>query len=108
MISECLRQVALRYRDEPAIVDGDQRISYGELSERVQSAREFLRSALNPEPGDVIAVSLDNSWQFVACIFAMSELGCVIMPCNPQWRAVELRVFAARLGFRSAVIEPRF
>jgi acyl-CoA synthetase (AMP-forming)/AMP-acid ligase II len=108
MISECLRQVALRYRDEPAIVDGDQRISYGELSERVQSAREFLRSALNPKPGDVIAVSLDNSWQFVACIFAMSELGCVIMPCNPQWRAVELRVFAARLGFRSAVIEPRF
>ncbi len=108
MISEYLRHVALRYRDELAIVDGEQRISYGELSERVQSAHEWLRRTLNPKPGDVIALSLDISWQFVACFFAISELGCVIMPCNPQWRAVELRAFAARLGFRSAVIEPRF
>ncbi len=30
------------------------------------------------------------------------------MPCNPQWRAAELRAYAGRLGFRGAVIEPRF
>ena len=30
------------------------------------------------------------------------------MPCNPQWRAAELRALAGRLGFRGAVIEPRF
>jgi len=108
VISEHFRGVALRYRDEVAIIDGDQRISYGELLERVQSAREWLGRTLEPQPGDVIAVSLDNSWQFVACFFAVSELGCALMPCNPQWRAVELRAFAARLGFRSGVIEPRF
>lgn len=108
MISECLRQVVRRYRDELAIVDGDQRITYAELSERIDAAREWLRSGLDPQPGDVIALSLDNSWQFVACFFAASELGCVLMPCNPQWRAGELRAFAQRLGFRGAVIEPRF
>jgi long-chain acyl-CoA synthetase len=108
MISEYLRQVVRRYRDELAIVDGDQRITYAELSERIDAAREWLRSTLDPQPGDVIALSLDNSWQFVACVFAASELGCVLMPCNPQWRAGELRTFAQRLGFRGAVIEPRF
>jgi acyl-CoA synthetase (AMP-forming)/AMP-acid ligase II len=108
MISEYLRSVVRRHRDELAIVDGDQRISYGELAERIEAAREWLRATLDPQPGDVIAVSLDNSWQFVACSFAVSELGCVIMLCNPQWRAAELRSFATRLGFRGAVIEPRF
>jgi acyl-CoA synthetase (AMP-forming)/AMP-acid ligase II len=108
MISEYLRDVVRRYHDEVAIVDGDQRITYGELFERVQAAREWLRATLDPKPGGVIAVSLDNSWQFVACFFAVCELGCAIMPCNPQWRAAELRGFAGRLGFRDAVIEPRF
>lgn len=108
MISEYFRRVALRYRDEEAIIDGDQRISYGELLERVQAAREWLRSTLDPRHGDVIAVSLDNSWQFAACFFAASQLGCALMPCNPQWRAIELRALAGRLGIRSALIEPRF
>ncbi len=108
MISEHLRRVALRNPDALAIVDGGQRISYGELFERMQAAREWLRSALDPKPGDVIALSLDNSWQFVARFVAISELGCVLMPCNPQWRAAELRVLAGRLRFRGAVIEPRF
>jgi acyl-CoA synthetase (AMP-forming)/AMP-acid ligase II len=108
MISDCLRNVVRRHPLELAIVDGDQRITYAELIERVQAARECLRSALDPQPGDVLALSFDNSWQFVACFFAAAELGCVLMPCNPQWRAGELRTFAGRLGFRGAVIEPRF
>ncbi len=109
MISEYLRDSVRRHPDAPAIVDGDQRISYAELTERVQAVRAWLRQTLDPKPGEVVAVSLDNSWQFVACFFAVCELGCALMPCNPQWRAAELRALAAgRLGFRGAVIEPRF
>jgi acyl-CoA synthetase (AMP-forming)/AMP-acid ligase II len=105
MISGRLRDIVRRYARELAIVDGSQRITYGELFERVLAVREWLRRTLDPKPGDVIAVSLDNSWQFVACFFAASELGCVLMPCNPRWRASELRSFAERLGFRGAVVE---
>lgn len=108
MISEYLRETVRRHPDAPAIVDGDQRISYGELTERVRAAGAWLRETLDPKPGDVVAVSLDNSWQFVACFFAVCELGCALMPCNPQWRAAELRALAGRLAFRGAVIEPRF
>jgi long-chain acyl-CoA synthetase len=107
VISEQLRKVVQRYRDELAIIDGDQRITYGELLERVQAIRQWLQSALDLQPGDVIAASIENSWEFVACFFAVSELGCVLMPCNLQWRAAELRMFATALGFRGAVIEPR-
>ncbi len=107
MISGRLRLIALRNRDALAIVDSGQRISYGELFQRVAAVREWLQTTLDPKPGDVIALSLDNSWQFPACVLAASELGAVLMPCNPQWRAAELRTFAERLRFRGAVIEPR-
>jgi acyl-CoA synthetase (AMP-forming)/AMP-acid ligase II len=107
MITEYLRHVVLRHRDEIAIVDGDERISYGELSQRAQAAGQWLRATLDPQPGDVIALSLDNSWQFVACVFAALELGCVLLPCNPQWRAAELQPLVTKLGVRGAVIEPR-
>ncbi len=108
MIFELLQATAHQHRDELAIVDGDQRITYGDLLERVRGMREWLRNALDPKAGEVIAASLSNTWQFVAGFFAVSELGGVLMPCNPQWRAEELRWFAGRLGFRGAITEPQF
>jgi len=107
MIPESLRSVVDRHGDRLAIIDGDQRITYGEFFERVQSVREWLRNVLGPQPG-IIAVSLDNSWLFAAYFFAISELGGASMCCNPQWRAAELRPLARRLGFRAAVVDPRW
>jgi len=70
MISEYLRDVVRRYCDRLAIVDGDQRLSYGQLWERVQAAREWLQSTLDPKPGDVIAVVARQLLAVVvACFF---------------------------------------
>ena len=107
MIIQSLRDVVREHRERLAIIDGTRQITYGELLERIQAVREWLRSSLDLKPGDVVAAAFDNSWQYVACFFAVSELGCIFTPCNPQWRAAELRPLARRLGFRGAVIEPR-
>jgi long-chain acyl-CoA synthetase len=108
MISELLRVTARQHRYRLAIVDQDARITYGGLLERVSAMREWLRTALEPKAGDVIAASLSNTWQFVAGFFAVSELGGVFLPCNPQWRAEELRWFARRLDCRGVITEPRY
>jgi acyl-CoA synthetase (AMP-forming)/AMP-acid ligase II len=108
MVFELFRAAAYRHRDELAIVDGDQRITYGDLLERVSGMREWLRNTLDPKAGEVIAASLSNTWQFVASFFAVSELGAVFMPCNPQWRAEELRWFTGRLRFRGVITEAQF
>jgi long-chain acyl-CoA synthetase len=107
MIAGYLRAVAGRHPDRLAIIDGDQRITYTELLARIDLAREWLRSTIDPRHADVIAAALDNSWQFVACLFAASELGCILTPCNPRWRDAELRRLAERLEFRGVVIEAR-
>lgn len=108
MIGEHLRQIASRNPDHLAIIDGDERITYARLIQRINGLAARLQDSLRIRPGDVVAASLTNSWQFVACLFAVSDLGGVFMPCNPQWRAPELRGLAARLGLRGVVTEPQF
>jgi long-chain acyl-CoA synthetase len=108
MIFERFRDVAREYQNRPAIIDEGQEITYGELLERTGAMRRWLQDTLSPKPGEIIAASLSNTWQFVASFFAVAELGGVLMPCNPQWRAPELRWFARRLGFRGVITEPQF
>jgi acyl-CoA synthetase (AMP-forming)/AMP-acid ligase II len=105
MIFEQFRETAYRYRDRLAIIDGQERITYGGLLDRAAAVRAWLEAELHPGPGDIVAVSLHNSWQFVACFFATCELGAIFVPCNPQWREPELRWIAGRLGVRGAITE---
>jgi long-chain acyl-CoA synthetase len=108
MICERFRWAANKYQDSPAIIDDGEEITYGQLLERTGAMRRWLQDTLSPKPGDVLAASLSNTWQFVASFFAISQLGGVFMPCNPQWRAAELRWFARRLSFRGVITAPQF
>jgi long-chain acyl-CoA synthetase len=107
VISEVFRSLAGRESSRLAIIDGDQRITYAELLQLTAGVREWLRSLMGGEPR-VIASALDNSWRFAACFLAASELGCSLMPCNPQWRAAELQPLAERLDIRAAIVEPQW
>ncbi len=108
MIFERFHEVAKQRWNEPAIIDNEEVFTYGRLLEEVARHRVWLKKALNPQPGDVIAASLRNCWQFTACFLAVSDLRAVFMPCNPQCRAQELRQLAARIGFRGVVAERQF
>jgi long-chain acyl-CoA synthetase len=108
MIFERFRDTANTHQDSPAIIDEGEEITYGQLLERTGAMRCWLQQTLSPKPGDVIAASLSNTWQFVAAFFAISELDGVFMPCNPQWRAPELLWFARRFAFRGVITEPQF
>jgi acyl-CoA synthetase (AMP-forming)/AMP-acid ligase II len=97
MIAERLRALAHDNPEHLAIVDRDERITRAQLLQRIDSVRESLRQSLQVTPGDVIAASLENSWQFVASFFATIELGGVFMPLHPGWRAAELQSLCERL-----------
>jgi acyl-CoA synthetase (AMP-forming)/AMP-acid ligase II len=108
MIFERFCEVAKQHWDQPAILDGEQWFTYGRLLEEAVRHRGWLKATLNPQPGDVIAATMLNSWQFAACVLALADLRAVFMPCNPQWRAQELRGLTARLGFHAVVAERQF
>lgn len=102
MVSERFRAVCTQYAASPALIDGDERISYSDLATRVASLSRYLGSVLGVRQGDIVAAALPNRWQFVAGFFAAVDLGAIFMPFNPNWRARELGWFLER--FRPAAV----
>ena len=104
MIAALFREIAAEHFDELAIIDGDRRITYGALSTEVNRARSWLGASLKDGgEGQVIAVCLKNSWQFVASFFAIAENGGIFLPVNPNWRGAELRRFSEQLPTGGAI-----
>ena len=60
--------------DRVAIVDGTNRLTYGELHRRVTLMVRALRQR-GVLPGDRVALVLENSWQYVASYLAVLSAG---------------------------------
>lgn len=81
-----LRKVIAERGDHVAIVDGDERITYADLGERITAMRDGL-AALGIGPGDYVTVQLPNWWELVVALFASVESGAVFVPTNVRMRA---------------------
>ena len=74
--------------DEPAVVFGGQKISYGELRLATLQMAHALTS-LGVQRGDRIALLLHDSPDFVAAFIATCSLGAIAVPINMALRLDE-------------------
>src|SRR5262245_13097130 len=88
-LTEMLGATALRHATHPAVIYGDQMLTYGELADRSERLMNWL-AALGVRPGDRVALVAANSPEFVLSFFAVTALGAVIVPLNPGYRKDEL------------------
>ena len=84
-IAEALRQVAEPRLGQEALVCGEERVTYGQLLERVGALARGLQG-LGVRKADKVAALLPPGAEFVYLLFAVAELGGVIVPLNPQLR----------------------
>ncbi len=70
-----------RWGNRTAIVDGDGRVSYAELAERVEGAARRLR-ALGIEQGDSVALVSRNRIEVPVFLFAVHRIGGVFAPVS--------------------------
>ncbi len=80
---------AARFGDRVALVDGDVRLSYRELAERVEAAAGRLHRAGLRE-GDNMLIQLPNSHQFVVLVLACARIGTAPVLMLPAHREREL------------------
>ncbi len=81
-----------RFAHKTAIVDSscNRRISYVEYGEIVEAlARGFVAAGV--KPGEVVAICLQNSWEFCAAYHATTLAGAVPTPLNPAYHEREVR-----------------
>ncbi|PTR28917.1 non-ribosomal peptide synthase protein (TIGR01720 family)/amino acid adenylation domain-containing protein [Rhodococcus sp. OK519] len=83
-VPELFADAVRRGPDAEALVAGEVRLTYRELSERVaQLARHLLERGLSPE--EVVAVGLPRSAEMVVGLLAVLCAGGAFVPLDPAW-----------------------
>jgi amino acid adenylation domain-containing protein len=84
----------------PAVVAGEEALTYGELARRAGRLARRL-AALGVGPETTVAVCLERSPREVVALLAVLAAGGAYVPLDPAWPAERLRCLAADSGARA-------
>ncbi|MEV0688076.1 FadD3 family acyl-CoA ligase [Nocardia sp. NPDC050378] len=87
-IPQALRQTAAAYPHEPAVVDGETRLTWAQLLDQVRIAARAL-IARGIEPGDRVAMWSPNTHHWVVAALAAHSAGAALVPLNTRYVAAE-------------------
>jgi cyclohexanecarboxylate-CoA ligase len=88
--------------DKPAVVFADQVVSWENLEDRVLRFAEGLRKA-GVAPGEVVAVQLPNSLEFIITFLAICRLGAVMCTLHMPYRGAEIAALTRHSRARLAI-----
>lgn len=102
-----LTRSAFQFPDRPAIVQGDEEITYARLDNVAEAfGRGLLDTGL--ERQEPVAFLLGNSWRFVATFFGCAKAALVALPVNLMLPPDEVAWILADAGVRVVVADPAF
>jgi long-chain acyl-CoA synthetase len=90
--------------DRVALVYGDQRMTYAELSEQVDRLAGAL-AARGLTDGAPVALVLPNVPDFVIAFLAILRAGAVVVPLNPHFKEAELEFHFQECGVKAVVTD---
>ncbi len=82
-ISDFFSRYGKYYGSKPAVVFGDKKVSFAEVTERVNRLANGLLN-LGVKPNNTVALLSDNSPEFIEIFFARHELGAVELTLNTR------------------------
>ena len=101
-IPEAVYRAAVNWPDDEALVDGDTRLTWAELAERMTVVASAL-IASGVRAGDRVAIWAPNSADWIVTSFGVYAAGAVLLPINTRFRGEEaahvLRTAGARMLF---------
>jgi cyclohexanecarboxylate-CoA ligase len=107
LISARFESTATRFADACAVVDGEQRITYAQLS----SARDGFAGQLRDAgigAGDVVSVQLPSWWETIAIAQAVFSIGAVLNPLLASYRQRELGFILGEAKPAAVIVPERF
>jgi non-ribosomal peptide synthetase component E (peptide arylation enzyme) len=96
-----------RTPDRVAFIDGQGKITYGELKDKVERCAQFLRS-IGIERGDVVTIQLPNRIAFPIVFFALELIGAIANKVNPDFRIRELDYIVRFSGSKGFICPTTF
>jgi cyclohexanecarboxylate-CoA ligase len=102
-----LDRLAAAHEERLAIVDGDLRLTVGDL-ERVSATYAAHLWRLGVRPGDPVAWQLPNWWEAVAFCWAIWRCGAIAIPITPTLGVREVGFILRQTGARVVAVPRRF
>lgn len=96
-----------RFGDAEAVVDGDLRISFTELTGRIRRAAGAFASA-GIGRGDRAAIWAPNSTEWIVAAFGLLAAGGVLVPVNTRYREDEAADIIRRSGAKLVLVQEGF
>ena len=89
-IGRLLEDGAKSVPDKIALVDGDQRKTYGQLNNMADALAASL-SELGFQKGDRVGIYMKNSLELIVAFYALQKLGVIVAWVSPNYRTTESR-----------------
>ena len=97
-----LAETAERFGERPAVVDGDNRLTFAELRDRARTFGAAL-VASGVGPGDRVAIWAPNCAEWIVAVLGLFEAGAVLVPVNTRFKGVEAADILGRSGATALV-----
>jgi acyl-CoA synthetase (AMP-forming)/AMP-acid ligase II len=96
-IPRLVEDAADRFGDAGAVVDGDERITFTDLAERVDlAARAVLARGVGP--GDRVAIWAPNVWEWIVAALGSVRAGASLVPINTRFKGGEAAYILGKSG----------
>jgi HIP---CoA ligase len=106
-IPQMVLSTADRFGDAEAIVDGDLRLTFNGLVERVRRAAGAFAAA-GIDKGDRVAIWAPNSAEWIIAAFGLLTAGGVLVPVNTRFKAAEAGDIIRRSGAKLLLVQQNF
>lgn len=97
LLGDWLARAARATPDQAAVVQGERTVSFAELA-RLVRAFERGMDRLGIAKGDVVAVQLPNTLEFVVSYIGLASRGAVMQTVHMPYRAAEIETLLAHSG----------
>lgn len=102
LLPQVLENVAAMQSDAIAVVQGDRCISFGQLNTQANALCGYFQQRI--QPGDCVALLLDNCMEYIACCYAIWRAGGVVVGLNTALKPKELQRLIAHCSAQYLIL----
>ncbi len=106
-IPHMAQTAAARFGDAPAVVEGDNSLSFAELGQQIDQAAAAMLAA-GVQAGDRVAVWGSNRLEWIIAAVGLQAAGAALVPVNTRFKPAETAYILARSRARLLVAEAGF
>ncbi|MCH6265348.1 class I adenylate-forming enzyme family protein [Neobacillus citreus] len=89
-VAEMFWKTVKQFPNRLALVYKENRLTYGELGEKVNRVAVNLANRFGIKAGDRVALLLSNGLEFPICFFAIAQIGAISVPLNTRLTGYEI------------------